>query len=320
MRSRSGVLIRYFHCCFTDKSDILIAYQQLCFSKTNSSQENQSYLWKDDNYIITIIVMQKPLASVGWLEFFIFIFIFLLPRKEWVSKGHFFNSLIHSKQPGRIHYMHSVIKVTRTWQIADESLLTHVASILGATHSDTSRLSPLGSEGSPRTQECWRGVPEFPPRPPRSPDATDDEADSRGRRRGRGCSVTWQEKWMTTKRLGDQKTHTHTDTHRRARTSQNRPHFSCYSASRLSPGLCPACRACIQACVRAHLSVKRINSLTDARLLPSGRVFRLECYTRLPLLYISQSSLRARQWPCYGCKELCADQFSLFQVRVSKPP
>lgn len=24
MRSRSGVLIRYFHCCFTDKSDILI--------------------------------------------------------------------------------------------------------------------------------------------------------------------------------------------------------------------------------------------------------------------------------------------------------
>lgn len=312
MRSRSGVLIRYFHCCFTDKSDISIAYQQLCFSKTNSSQENQSYLWKDDNYVITIIVMQKRLASVGWLEFF----FFLLPRKEWVSKGHFFNSLIHSKQPGRIHYMRSVIKVTRTWQIADESLLTHVASILGATHSDASRLSPLGSEGSPRTQECWRGVPEFPPRPPRSPDATDDEADSR-RRRGRGCSVTWQEKWMTTKRLGDQNAHTQKHTGERPGTAHTFPAIQlldCHRGSAL-----PAGRAYRRVCVHTF----QWRGLTVWRTLVSFHrdvFFRLESYTRLPLLYVSQSSLRARQWPCYGCKELCADQFSLFQVRVSKPP
>lgn len=57
--NRSRILIRYFHCCFTVKSDFFIACHQLCFSKTNShlSQENQSYLLKDGNYIITIITM-----------------------------------------------------------------------------------------------------------------------------------------------------------------------------------------------------------------------------------------------------------------------
>lgn len=180
--------------------------------------------------------MQKLLASVGWLELEI-CFYFLHPWKEWVSKDHFFKPLVDSKQPGCIHYMLSVIKVTRTWQIADESLLTYVASIHGATHSDASRLSPLGSEGSPRTQECWRGVPEFPPRPRRSPDATEDGADSLGAVGVAARSHDRKSEWKQ-KRLGDQK-HTSTQTYERGGTAHTFPAIQlpdCHRGSALPAG------------------------------------------------------------------------------------
>lgn len=317
MRSRSGILIRYFHCCFTDKSDISIAYQQLCFSKTNSSQENQSYLWKDDNYVITIIVMQKTFGFCGLVRLLLF-FFFFTPSEGVSVKGTFFQ-FANPQQTARPYTLHALGNKSHANMTNRRWIIVNTCCINPRRDAQRCK-SPLASR--------LRGFPENPGMLKRSAGVSASPSALTWRNRRRGWltgAAAWA--WLlghvtgkvndNKKAWGPKRSHTQTHTGERPGTAHTFPAIQlldCHGGSAL-----PAGRAYRRVCVHTF----QWRGLTVWRTLVSFHrdvFFRIESYTRLPLLYVSQSSLRARQWPCYGCKELCADQFSLFQVRVSKPP
>lgn len=147
------------------------------------------------------------------------------------------------------------------------------------THTDTSRLSSSGSEGSPEVRNAKDDCMSFPPRPRRWSDTIVDVGDSRRRRRG--CYVTWLENWTKTKARDLKNTHVRTHTH----GSRNRLHFPCYSVSILSPGSAlPTGR--VNRCVCARFRERKGITVSDGRSFPSEWRIRLQNRTRASSLYI----------------------------------
>lgn len=181
------------------------------------------------------------------------------------------------------------------------------------THTDTSRLSSPGSEGSPELRNAKDDRMSFPPRPRRWSDTIVDVGDSWHRRRG--CYVTWLENWMKTKARDLKNTHVRTHTH----GSRNRLHFPCYSVSILSPGSAlPSGRVnrCVCVCVHVLGSGKGLQLAMDVHFLPSDAFASKNVHGRLLCIFPRVHCVHLRGEPG---GEPCANQVSLFQVWVSKP-